>query len=188
MIKGCYLDIANNTGIKTLEILLRHGYPPTIVQILVRFASTGWIGSDEISIQVPSSMNNTLLHKFFRLPDVCFVCNALLLSMIRFELRKIIVFVVQSSVFNREWRCDYENTRERWKFKFKNTVFFYVTPGNRYVLATIDCRFVCFKIHERWVPVCDYKWFDQIKDIHYCKVLKKLPIFKELKMSNISIH
>ncbi len=55
----CYLDIANNTGIKTSEILLRHGYPPTIVQILVRFASTGWIGSDEIYIQVPSSMNNT---------------------------------------------------------------------------------------------------------------------------------
>jgi len=35
--------------------------PPSIVQILARFASTGRIGSDEIarSIQVPSSMNDT---------------------------------------------------------------------------------------------------------------------------------
>ena len=61
MTKGCYLDIANKAGVKTSEFLLRNGYPPSIVQILARFASTGRIESDEIakSIQVPSSMNET---------------------------------------------------------------------------------------------------------------------------------
>ena len=58
MTKGCYLDIANKAGVKTSEFLLRNGYPPSIVQILARFASTGRIGSDEIagSSQVPSSI------------------------------------------------------------------------------------------------------------------------------------